>query len=219
MLISALSVLTLLSAATQAAPAPLIVNLDVPELTAVGSVKGFEITSFQFNTYLTFSGDPSGSSDYAANVLGNDHEYYTYIYQPGCSGSGKGGGGGCHTPPPPERVSASTYSDTFTAVTKPPSEIDVKYVFSGADVAGLPLIFSVTDTGTYTLNLTDNTTNTAVALGAPLTSDTYTLEYITHDISGNAQVTVTAVPVPAALAMMLSGLLFITGLRRRPKNR
>lgn len=67
---TALSIFALLPLTTSAAQSPLVVNLDVPDLATAGSSKGFEFASFQFNTYLVGIGDPSGSSDYAANVLG-----------------------------------------------------------------------------------------------------------------------------------------------------
>src|ERR1700687_4927687 len=110
--------LGLLAAITPAAEAQAasIVILDVPRLATAGSARSFEFLSFQFNLYLVPIGDPV--SDYAANVLANDSENYTYEHAVAC-GSGRGGG---YCPPTYARGRGHNRRATFQNVTSPPGK-------------------------------------------------------------------------------------------------
>jgi hypothetical protein len=199
-----------LAAATIIAPgarAALVVTLDVPQLATAGNALGFEFVSFQFDVYLVGLGDPSGPSDYAANVLANDRENYTYLYRPPCGGGGRGGGY-CTHPPPLARAGSYTYSDTYQTVTRPPTEVDAFFHFSGADAVGKPLIFTVQDSGSYTLTLRD-AANSAVPLDTPLSSGFYTLEYRTNNILGAQVLIASAVPEPAVALLLVPGVLLL----------
>lgn len=183
--------------------------LQPPQLTSGGSATDFQFVSFQFDVYLVYIGDPV--TDFAANVLANDRENYTF--QPPCiGGGGKGGGGGCTTPP---RQSAYTYADTYTQVTAPPSLIDAVFKFSGADAAGLPLKLTIADSGQDSVSLTD-AAGASVAIGAPftLTNQIYTLQLQTNSLAGSEVLingaadpgTAAAVPEPASFEFMLTAL-------------
>jgi hypothetical protein len=167
------------------------VTLDVPPISAAGSAKGFEFTSFQFRVYLVPIGD--AETDYSANVLANDYENYTYLHAGG-GGSGRGGG---YRPPSYVRIAGASYGDTYTNVTRPPTELDAFFHFSGADVAGLPLAVSVSDLGDYSLNLTADAdpTHSPIVPGTPLSVGFYTLEYQTDSLLGS-QVTFVVAPLP-----------------------
>lgn len=167
-----------LAACSQAGP---IVTLDVPPLAVAGSARGFEFVSFQFDLYLVPIGDPE--TDYAANVLANDHENYTYEH-PGGGGSGRGGG---YRPPHYVRGPGATYSDTYQNVTQPPRELDAFFHFNGRDVAGAALAVTVLDSGRHSIVLTADAdpTRTPLALGAPLADGGYTLEFRTDSLQGS----------------------------------
>jgi hypothetical protein len=167
------------------------VTLDVPPIAAAGSAKGFEFTSFQFRVYLVGIGD--AETDYSANVLANDYENYTYLHAGG-GGSGRGGG---YRPPSYVRIAGASYGDTYANVTHPPSELDAFFHFSGVDVAGLPLDVTVSDSGSYSLNLTADAdpTHSPIIPGTPLTNALYTLEYQTNSLLGS-QVTFVVAPLP-----------------------
>ena len=79
----------------------------------------------------------------------------------------------------------------------PPTELDALFHFSGADVAGLPLAVSVSDSGNYSLNLTADAdpTHSPILPGTPLTRALYTLEYQTNSLLGS-QVTFVVAPLP-----------------------
>lgn len=193
------------------------VVVDVPPLGSAGNALGFEFVSLQFNTYLIGLGDPNTASDYAANVVANDHENYTYLYRPSCGGSGRGGGY-CQ-PKPYVRGSSATYSDAYVTVSNPPTEIDARFHFSAADLAGKPLTVAVQDTGSYSLTLTADAGNTPVTLGAPLANGLYTLEYRTHDLLG-AQVTLaSAVAEPSTACLMLAGVGGVAAWQRVLRRR
>jgi len=193
-------------------PPAFVAAVDVPLLSSPPStVTDFAFTDIQFYAYLVGVGDPSGSSDYSANVIANDYEYYNYLDNPGCAASGRGGH--C-TPPPPFIASAYTYSDNYTNVTQQPTLLDITYHFSGADLAGLPIAFVVSNPGSYTLTLTDDVTGAVIALGAPLTTDNYTLQYQTSSIT-STQITLMATPIPNTVILMLSGILMLAASRQR----
>lgn len=197
----------LLFAFSPASQAAYVVNLDVPPLATAGSALGFEFQSFQFNVYLVPIGDPV--ADYAANVVANDRENYTYLSPVAC-GSGRGGG---YCPPTYAREPGSTYSDAYVQVTQPPTALDVSFHFSGADAAGQPLAVSVLDSGSPSLELTADAGNVPVALGTPLGDGFYTLHYRTDSLAGS-QVILSAVPEPAAALQLAAGLMFfVTGRR------
>ncbi|MGD0962148.1 MAG: hypothetical protein ABSB19_20240 [Methylomonas sp.] len=190
-----------------------IVTLDVSALSGAGNLAEFAFTSFQFNAYLVGFGDPSGPSDYSANVIANDEEYYTYLDSPGCAASGRGG----HCTPPPSYItSGNTYSDTYQNVTTPPTGLDIFYHFSGNDAAGLPLVINVSNPGSYTLSLIDNLSGASVPLGGvfSLSTDAYTLEYQTSTINTETIVTINTVPIPPSLSLM-SIVLLISALNWR----
>jgi hypothetical protein len=174
------------------AQAASIVTLDVPQLANAGSARSFEFVSFQFNLYLVPIGDPV--SDFSANVLANDYENYTYVRAVG-GGSGKGGG---YHPPTYARGPGDTYSDTYQNVTSPPTKLDALFHFSGADVAGMPLAVTVSDSGTYSLNLTADAdgTHSPITPGTPLSNSLYTLEYQTNSLLGSQITFVSAVALP-----------------------
>ena len=202
------------------APAPFIVSEDVPLLASPGSLNDFAFVSYQFNAYSVGLGDPSGNSDYSANFLANDEENYTYLFSPGCAASGRGGH--C-TPPPPYMTSGYTYSDTYQNVTTPPTGLDFFYHISGKDAVGQPLQVSVSNPGSYTLTLTDNSTGLQVAISAAsiftLGSGAYTLEYQTGYTAAETQVFfINTVPVPGAFWMMAVGLGCMVTLRWPTKS-
>jgi hypothetical protein len=169
-----------------------IVTLDVPQLAAAGSARSFQFTSFQFNLYLVPIGDPV--SDYSANVLANDYENYTYEHASG-GGSGRGGG---YRPPKYVRGPGDTYSDTYQNVISPPKTLDALFHFSGADVAGVPLAVTISDSGTYSLNLTADAdgTHSPIIPGTPLSNGLYTLEYQTNSLLGSQITFVSAAVLP-----------------------
>jgi PEP-CTERM motif len=136
-------------------------------------------------------GDPV--SDYGANVLANDYENYTYEHAT-ASGSGRGGG---YKPPKYIRGPAATYSDTYTHLTHPPTDLHAFFHFSGTDVAGVPLTMNVLNDGAYSLALTADAdpTHTPITPGTPLSSALYTLEFETTSLAGS-QVTFTFAPLP-----------------------
>lgn len=164
------------SPVTQAAS---VVKLNVPLLATAGSASGYRFMSFQFDAYLV-PFDSGGPSDYAANVIANGRENYTFLRPSGC---GSGRGGGYCVPGPYPLAQGFTYSDAYTQVTSPPSGLDIFFHFSGADVAGIPLTFNVQDSGRYSLTLTKDAGRVPVDLGAPLTNGLYTLEYRTDNLS------------------------------------
>jgi hypothetical protein len=172
-------------------PAPYPVTLDVPQLGAAGSARAFQFVNYQFNLYLVPVGDPV--SDYGANVLANDYENFTYEHAT-AGGSGRGGG---YKPPKYIRGPGDTYSDTYTHVTQPPTDLHAFFHFSGADVAGVPLAMTVLNDGTYSLALTADAdpTHTSIAPGSPLSNELYTLEFETTSLAGS-QVTFTFAPLP-----------------------
>ena len=93
-------------------------------------------------------GDPV--SDYGANVLANDYENFTYEHAT-AGGSGRGGG---YKPPKYIRGPGDTYSDAYTHVMQPPTDLHAFFHFSGSDVAGMPLAMTVLNDGDYSLALT-----------------------------------------------------------------
>ena len=205
-------VLSALTAFVCASSAQCGIVLNVPQLASAGSAPGFQFVSFDFNVYLMPLGDP-GATDYSANVLANDHENYTYSYVPPCGGGGRGNP--CPSPPSAVQTAASTYSSTYESVNTPPDVITAYFVFSGADVAGEPLKFTVTDNGKYTLTLRDSMGN-PVTLGTALSNGLYTLEYQTNSILGS-QVIVTeadsTAPEPTNSLLVGMGLLILFTLR------
>ena len=206
----ALSAALTLATSSQAA---LTVVLDVPQLGTAGSARGFEFVSFQFNLYLVPIGDPV--SDYAANVLANDYENYTYEHPVPC-GSGRGGG---YCQPTYARGPADTYSATYQNVTSPPTKLDAFFHFSGADVAGMPLAISVTGGGTHSLLLTADAdpTHAPIIPGSPLSSGLYTLEYQTDSLAGSQITLARMVPEPVSVQLLLPGLALLAATRARKK--
>jgi hypothetical protein len=193
-----------------------VISVDVPLLSTASSALGFEFLSLQFDLYVEGRGDP-GNSDYAANVLANDHEYYSYLRRLPCGG-GKGGGQ-CPDPPYARTVS-STFSDNFQPTTQRPGELQAMFHFSGADLAGKPLRFSVLDRGTHSLTLTEDSSGSTIAQGAPLSSGLYTLAYRTDSLLG-ARITVTSpVPEPTTALLWLPGLALLGWAlgRTRPQS-
>jgi hypothetical protein len=172
-------------------PAPYTVTLDAPQLAAGGSARAFQFVNFQFNLYMVPVGDPV--SDYGANVLANDYENYTYEHA-AAGGSGRGGG---YKPPRYIRGPGATYSDTYTHITQPPTDLHAYFHFSGADVAGLPLAMDVLNDGAYSLTLTadGDPTHTPIVPGSPLSSALYTLDFETTSLA-QSQVTFTIAPLP-----------------------
>jgi len=195
-------------ACAPAAQAALVVNLDVPLLGTAGNQPGFEFGSFQFNVYLVPQGDPTSSSDFSAYVDANDVESFTFLSKPPCGGGGKGGGN-CSPPPPPVRTAGSIYQATTQLVSSPPTTLDVLFHFSGADVAGRPLVFDVQHSGSQTLKLTADAGHVPVSLGAPLSNGLYTLEYKADDLQ-SARISITSpVPEPTTRLLFLPGLLVL----------
>jgi hypothetical protein len=184
--------LSTLAVSTPRAQSAGTVTLDVPQLALAGTAKGFEFVSFQFRVYLVAIGDPV--SDYSANVLANDYENYTYLH-PGGGGSGRGGG---YRPPTYVRGPGASYSDTYTNVISPPHELDALFHFSGADVAGVPLALSVSDSGDYSLLLTADAdpSHSPIDPSAALSNQLYTLEYRTDSLLGSQVTLLMAPPLP-----------------------
>jgi hypothetical protein len=83
-------------------------------------------------------------------------------------------------------------------VTNPPTKLDALFHFSGADVAGMPLAVTVSDSGTYSLNLTADADGTRppITPGTPLSNGLYTLEYQTDSLLGSQITFVSAVVLP-----------------------
>lgn len=201
------TLLTTLAFGTASVAASTIV-LDVPGLATAGTARGFQFVSFQFDLYLVPVGDPV--SDYAANVLANDRENYTYEHPVAC-GSGRGGG---YCPPKYARGPANTYSDTYQHVTSPPGTLDAFFHFSGADAAGLPLEVTVSQSGPNSMVLTADGDPTPIVPGTPLRDTLYTLEYRTGSLAGVEIIFARAVPEPAAVQLTLVGLALVTLIRR-----
>ena len=164
--------------------------------------------------YLVGIGDPV--SDYAANVLANDYENYTYEHPVAC-GSGRGGG---YCPPTYARGPGNTYSATYQTVTSPSTKLDAFFHFSGADVAGMPLALSVTGGGTHSLLLTADAdpTHTPITPGTPLANGLYTLEYQTDSLLGSQITFARTVPEPVPVQPLLPGLALLAAIRARSKG-
>ena len=162
--------------AARDARADTVVN--VPPLSSAGSTTGFQFVSFQFIVSVSRLVGPG----YAANVVGNAYENYTYLLIP-----------------PGIRTPGSTHSEAYTTVSAKPTKIDAFFVFSGADVAGQSLKATVqNDDDPYTLTLF-NAQNAPVPVESVLSNEPYTLKFTTSYLGGSQVLLQETTPPPPSV--------------------